>query len=89
MLSYPAKISFSRKDRFYLVSFPDFPNVNTYGDSITDAINKGTQALALSFEVDFERGFKMPAPSKIKGRNIHQVPSPLHIYKWWVAREFR
>lgn len=79
MIKFPAKISYSRQDKSYLVSFPDFPNVNTFGASLEEAIANAQEALSLSIEVDFERGFKMPEPSKLTASRIYQIPLPLHI----------
>lgn len=89
MLTYPAKISYNRKDRAYLVSFPDFPNVNTFGATVDDAIRQAKEALTLSFEVDFQRGFQMPKPSKPSGINIYMIPLPLHIEVPFRLRQLR
>lgn len=89
MLAYPAKITYSRKDKVYLVTFCNFPNVNTFGDTLEDALQKAHEALALSFEVDFERGFKMPKPSKVKGSNIHLIRLPLYIEIPFCLRQMR
>jgi antitoxin HicB len=89
MLCYPAKIVHNRKDKAYLVSFPDFPNVNTFGDTLEEAIYYAHEALSLSVEVDFERGFDMPKPSKIQGKNIYQIRLPLHVEIPLRLRELR
>lgn len=87
MLQYPAKI---RKNRgSYLVSFVDFENINTWGSTIEHAIANAEEALNGCLESDFERGFKIPNPSVIKGRSIHYIPVKPHIAVSLMLRKLR
>lgn len=58
-----------KEEGVYVVSFPDLPNVNTFGETKADAIKYAHDALNLTLEVDFERGFSLPEPKAIPGRN--------------------
>lgn len=72
MLSYAARI---KKDTDgYLVTFPDFENVMTYGLTTEEALLNAEEALNGCLEYDFERNFKLPEPSRIVGKNVYQVP---------------
>ena len=70
-MEYCAKLR--KEDGVYLVSFPDFEHINTYGDTISDAVKYAHDALNLVLAVDFERGFVLPEPSVVKGRNVYPI----------------
>jgi len=57
-MEFYAKIQ--KREGTFLVSFPDLPNVNTYGETLTDALKQAEEALNGSLESDFERGFSIP-----------------------------
>jgi antitoxin HicB len=57
-MTYTAVIK--RSNGTYLVSFPDLPNINTYGETIEEALHHATEALNGCLESDFERGFNLP-----------------------------
>lgn len=61
------------EDGVYLVSFPDFDHVNTYGETRAEAIQNATDALNGVLSVDFERGYVLPKPSPKRGRNAVAV----------------
>ena len=63
----------TREDEVYLVSFPDLPNVNAYGETKADAIKYAHEALNGALDVDFERGFSLPEPKAIPGRGTITV----------------
>ena len=44
----------------HFASFPDLPNVITYGFTHEHALEMASEALNASLEVDFERGFSLP-----------------------------
>lgn len=71
IVEYVAKIK--KEDGAYVVSFPDFPNVNTYGETRAEAVAYAHEALNGALEIDFERGFSLPSPSKLSGRNTVAV----------------
>ena len=61
-MHYSAKIT--KEDGTYLVSFPDFENINSYGDTLEKALLNASEALNGALESDFERGFSL-LPKKI------------------------
>lgn len=77
MMTYTAKII--EQDGCFLVSFPEFPNVNTYGKTLEEALNNASEALNGSIESDFERGFELPGPRKHSGKSYHDITVLPHI----------
>ncbi|MBU5635518.1 type II toxin-antitoxin system HicB family antitoxin [Geomonas sp. Red69] len=77
MLSYAARIK--KEADGYLVTFPDFDNVMTYGLTIEEALLNAEEALNGCLESDFERNFKIPEPSHMSGKNVHQIPVAPHV----------
>ena len=77
-MEFYARISKSEGD--YLVSFPDFPNINTYGSTLEDALDNAQEALNGTLETEFERGYSLPSQSDHKGkRSYHPVRVLPHI----------
>ncbi len=68
---YFAKIE--QEESYYTVSFPDFPDIMTYGHTLEEAKNNAFEALNGSVESDFGRGFDMPDPSKLNGDNCYPI----------------
>ncbi|HCS77931.1 XRE family transcriptional regulator [Smithella sp. F21] len=87
MLQYPAKIK--KSEGVYLVTFVDFANINTYGETLDEALKNAEEALNGCLESDFERGFLLPDPSEIKGRNVYDVPVKPHIAVSIMLRKLR
>ncbi|MFC1592030.1 type II toxin-antitoxin system HicB family antitoxin [Thermodesulfobacteriota bacterium] len=87
MLQYPAKIK--KSNGSYLVSFVDFENINTWGETVEQAIANAEEALNGCLESDFERGFSIPDPSVIKGRSVHYIPVKSHIAVALMLRRLR
>lgn len=77
MLSYAARIK--KESDGYLVTFPDFENVVTYGITVEEALANAEEALNGCLESDFERNFKIREPSRVPGRHVHQIPVAPHI----------
>lgn len=77
MLSFAARIK--KEADGYLVTFPDLENVVTYGMTPEEALLNAEEALNGCLESDFERNFRIPEPSRITGKNVHQVPVAPHI----------
>ncbi|MBF0432427.1 MAG: type II toxin-antitoxin system HicB family antitoxin [Fibrobacteria bacterium] len=77
MMYYYAKLN--KSDGVFLVSFPDFKNVNTYGETKEDALLNAEEALNGSIESDFERGFSLPKPTKFKQKNTFPIKVFPHI----------
>ncbi|GBE03116.1 MAG TPA: type II toxin-antitoxin system HicB family antitoxin [Nitrospirae bacterium] len=76
-LFYPAKITYIKEDKSYLVEFPDLPGCLTEGNDIEDAKQNAKDALTGYLASIFERNFKIPGPSKPKVKNIFMIePEP-------------
>ena len=74
---YYAKIE--KENSTYIVSFPDLPNVNTFGKTVDEALINAEEALNGSIESDFERRFKFIEPKKYKGDKFYKVYLQPHI----------
>jgi antitoxin HicB len=68
-----------KSEGVYLVSFPDFENINTYGETKEEALKNAEEALNGVVESDFERGFSLPRPSKVENRNAYAIDVRPHI----------
>ncbi len=77
MMTYTAKIV--QQEGCYLVSFPEFPNVNTYGETLEEARQNAHEALNGAIESDFERGFDLPQSRKHRGKEYFDIPIQPHI----------
>lgn len=76
-LFYPAKIIYIKEDRSYLVEYPDLTGCLTEGKSLEEAKSNARDALTGYLASIFERNFKIPKPSKPKGKNIYMIePEP-------------
>jgi antitoxin HicB len=84
---YYAKIT--KSDNAFLVSFPDLPNINTYGDDFDDALKNATEALNACLETDFERGFSLPEATNYKGKNMMAISVQPHIEIAYSLRKLR
>jgi len=78
-----------KEDNYYIVSFPDFPNINTYGNTKKEAIENASDALNGSIESDFERGFKIPKPKTYHGKSYLPISIKPHIELSIKLREIR
>jgi len=86
-MHYYAKIV--KEDDAYLVSFPELPNVNTYGESLEDALKNAEEALNGAFESDFERGYKLPESVEHHGKSYHLVKVLPHLEVAFRLRSLR
>ena len=86
-MHYYAKII--KKDRTYLVSFPELANINTYGDALSEAVRNAEEALNGSLESDFERGFTLPEPKEHKGSGYYRIPVLPHLEIAFTLRKLR
>lgn len=76
-LTYPARIKYVSEDKSYLVEFPDLPGCLTEGASLEKAKQNAKEALTGYLSSVFERNLKIPGPSALKGKNIHNIePGP-------------
>lgn len=63
----------------FIVSFPQFEQINTYGKTKEEAIRNAEEALNGSIGSDFERGFEIQDPREYKGGNYHKIFIHPHI----------
>ena len=70
---YPAKITYSKRDKSYLVEFPDLEGCLSEGSTLEDALKNAKEALTGYLSSLFDRGFKLPESSKRKGRNFYMI----------------
>ncbi|TAL29580.1 MAG: type II toxin-antitoxin system HicB family antitoxin [Spirochaetes bacterium] len=73
MITYPAKITFSKPDQCFLVVFPDLPGCLTYGDDLDSAIAHAREALTGYLESIDLRKIDVPQSSKIAGKNVYYI----------------
>lgn len=74
---YPAKITYDKEDKSFLVEFPDLEGCLTEGETLDDALKNAKEALSGYLASIFERGFTIPEHSQLKGKNIHLIePEP-------------
>ena len=73
ILQYPAKITFSKRDKTYIVEFPDLPGCLTYGDTIEEAQSNAKEALTGFLESIDGRKLDIPRPSALKGKDIFPI----------------
>ena len=70
---YPAKITYNKRDKSYLVEFPDLEGCLSEGSTMDEALNNAKEALTGYLSSLFERGIKIPVASKKKGQNIYKI----------------
>jgi antitoxin HicB len=86
-IRYPAKITFVKSDKRYLVEFPDLKGCLTEGATQEEALKNAKEALTGYLASIFERGHAIPKPSKLSGRIIHlfepepEVATPIMLRK--------
>jgi antitoxin HicB len=81
---YPAVIS--KEDDVWMVRFPDFEQISTFGEFLEDAIQAAGEALNGCIETDFERGFDFPEPTIMHGCDVYQISLEMHLI---IALELR
>lgn len=86
-MHYYAKITIS--EGVFIVSFPDLPNINTYGETFEEALQNASEALNACLETDFERGFSLPEAKKYKGKKIVAITVQPHIEIAYTLRKLR
>ena len=73
----------------YLVEFPDIPSINTYGETIENALKNAKEALNGCLESDFERGFQLPKSSKKETKSTYSIEVEPHIALAYQLRKIR
>ena len=61
---YYARLQKDKASGTILVSFPDHPHINTFGDNWEHAVEMAEDALNETLIVEFERGLEVPAKTK-------------------------
>jgi antitoxin HicB len=72
MVRYPVILERDDNDTI-LVSFPDFPEAHTFGDTREEALTRAKDALATV--IDLYIGSRRPLPTPSKGRELVQLPA--------------
>lgn len=86
-MHYYAKIK--KQDDAYIVSFPDMPNVNTYGETLPEALQNAAEAINGTLQTDFGRGFELPKAREFKGRGFYRIDIAAHVAIAYQLRELR
>ena len=68
-MRYPAKMT--REGNRVLISFPDFPNIHTFGDDEAEALARGADALETMIAAMIADREDIPEPSRAKGKSIN------------------
>ncbi len=77
-LAYPAILTLE-KEGGYSVSFPEFPEAHTQGDSKSEAIAAAIDCLHTAIEWRLERKERIPEPSRKKRRHSVEIPVPFDL----------
>jgi antitoxin HicB len=73
-MRYPANVK--PDGRFFLVTFPDFSEAITQGDSIEDALIHAADVLESTLDYYMKDGLAIPTPSKPKrGQYVVELPA--------------
>ena len=86
-MEYYARII--KEDGAWLVFFPDLPNINTYGLSKDEALERAEEALNACLESDFVHGFTLPEPVAKKGKAFYAISVQPHIEIAYSLRKMR
>jgi antitoxin HicB len=87
-MEYYARVRKIKEEHF--VSFPDLPNVNTYGFTHEHALEMASEALNGVLESEFERGFdRIPARNYAGKRNHYPIIVLPHIALAYELKELR
>jgi antitoxin HicB len=78
-----------KTDGVFLVSFPDLKQINTYGETLAEAIKNAEEALNGSLESNFERGFSLIESKEHKAPGYYQIPVFPHLEIAYMLRKLR
>jgi antitoxin HicB len=73
MLRYPVKLV--RESGKVLVSFPDFPNVHTYGDDEPEALSRAADALETMLAAMIDDRERIPEPKAVRRGKAVALPA--------------
>ena len=85
IITYPAKIESDNNGR-YFVSFPDFSEAITEGETMEEALFNATEVLDLTIEARFDEKIELPKPSSLKGKHIHNIIPSARIQSAFLLR---
>ena len=86
MFEYPAKFDDDNAEGGFGVTFPEFPEAVTRGESLNESMEMARDSLSMAIAYRIEKTESVPAPSKRKGKNfrlaglsaIHDAKSALY-----------
>ena len=76
MIEYPAKFDDDNAEGGVVVTFPDFPEAVTQGESLDEAMEMARDSLRMAIAYRIEHTEPVPAPSKRMGKNFRLVVLP-------------
>ena len=68
--------NFNPKDRGFVVTFPDFPEVVTQGSTEEEAMEMAADVLGIAIEHYVDKGEPLPRPKKYRGSKYRTVRLP-------------
>lgn len=71
-MQYQARIE-QTGDKEWEVTFPDKPNINTFGESLEHAKYMAKEALKATLEVEKEEGFEVVPPKEHSGSSLYWI----------------
>jgi antitoxin HicB len=89
MLLYPAHFGGDNPEGGYVVTFPDFPEAVTQGETLDEAIEMARDSLRMAIPYRIATTESVPLPSKRKGKDIRLVglsalqAAKLALYQLW------
>src|SRR3989338_498232 len=86
---YPAKITYDKEDKSFLVEFPDLEGCLTEGETLDAALKNAKEALSGYLASIFDRGFAITEPSQLKGKNIHLIEPETEVATPIMLRKIR
>ncbi len=69
---YAAKIT-KDEDGYFFVSFPDFDEAVTDGETMEEALFNAQEVLTLTLESRMDEGMEIPEPHRYKGKDLHYL----------------
>lgn len=72
---YPALIKLDKKESRYLVTFPDFPEACSEGETLEEAHFNASEVLTLTIEARIEEEVEIPHPSTCAKDHVYISPS--------------
>ncbi|MEK6808767.1 MAG: type II toxin-antitoxin system HicB family antitoxin [Nanoarchaeota archaeon] len=89
IIQYPARITYDKEDKSFIVEFPDLKGCLTEGETLEKALNNAKEALSGYLASIFERGFAIPEPSMIKGSNAYLIEPESYVTTPIMLRKIR